>query len=682
MHLFLKRFGATGFALAYISAAAFFSFALDWVALEAHPADGNRFLHYLDQLVLVSITAVALYFLLSAVLREHRDEKKRHARTRKAYDELFRAHPHPMCLADPANRRIVEVNDAAVARYGWSHEEFTRLRVDDVQYPPPIDNLNDYFSGYPNVSKRQHIGAKQHRDKAGRPFWVEVTAHPVHRHGRIMQLVTCVDISAQVDVARKTRKALRHLEDAERLGNCGAWEWHPGSGELRISRGFRRLLGLPQTQQTISRAAIEALVVPQDRKDAMSSGQKALEQGYCETRIRTRDANGNVRHFREVAHRQTHGDQTSVVIGSVVDETNHVRYTRELERREAEIRQLMTRLPAPVVLHHPSQDGVIHFANPAFYRMMHLSTDDRHSLISLTACIKNTGHEDRVNALMDSEAPSSQRWKKTELTLIRPDATEVRVQVQSSPVHFEGMDLIQLVVHDLDEEILLREQLSRANHRLSQLSSHTLTVLETERSMLSRELHDDIGQLLVALKTNARALRDRWPEGHPVPDEADMLSEIVSEALAKVRNRSRLLRPPQLDELGLEHAIASEMRRVLGPSGINSDLQADCPDQRLPIEPTTTAFRIFQEAMANAVRHGAPSRICVGLKVDKGNLQLVVEDDGAGFDIERSEPGLGLINMEERTSIAAGQCWIESEPGIGTTVRVQLPLYPQGAKEA
>lgn len=550
MHLLLKRFGATGFALAYISVAALFSFGLDWVALDAHPTDNPTVLHFLDQLVLVSITAVALYFLLSAVLREHRDEKKRHARTLKAYDELFSAHPHPMCLVDPANRRILEVNDSAVERYGWSHQEFTRLRVDDVQYPPPTDSLNDYFSGYPNASKRQHIGAKRHRDKAGQPFWVEVTAHPVHRDGKIMQLVTSVDISAQVDVARKTRKALRHLEDAERLGNCGAWEWHPGSDELRVSRGFRRLLGLPETQHTISREAMEALVVPEDRRDAMSSGQRALEQGYCETRIRTRDESGDIRYFREVAHRQALAEQTSVVIGSVVNETDHVRYARELERREAEFRSLMARLPAPVVLHHPSRDGLIHFANPAFYRMMHISAEDRQGILSLTACIKNTGNDARVNALLDSQAPSSQRWERTELTLKRPDGTEVRVQAQSSPVHFEGMELIQLVVHDLDEEILLREQLSRANHRLSQLSSHTLTVLETERTMLSRELHDDIGQLLVALKTNARSLRNQWPEGHPVPEEADILPDIVSEALAKVRNRSLLLRPPQLDELG------------------------------------------------------------------------------------------------------------------------------------
>lgn len=86
--------------------------------------------------------------------------------------------------------------------------------------------------------------------------------------------------------------------------------------------------------------------------------------------------------------------------------------------------------------------------------------------------------------------------------------------------------------------------------------------------------------------------------------------------------------------------------------------------------------------MANAVRHGEPSRVCVSLTVCDGNLQLTVEDDGAGFDIEHSKHGLGLINMEERTSIAAGQYWIDSEPGMGTTVRVRLPLYPQNAKEA
>jgi PAS domain S-box-containing protein len=677
MYRFIRRVGALKFALIYIAIAAALSVGLDWLSISMDQNDHRHddVFHFLDQIVLLSITAIALFILVKAVISESRAERKRLEDTLVAYDQLFKAHTQPMWLVDPDDRRILDVNETAIARYGWSRDEFLALTADDLQFPPPQTEgeLDTHFQNFLQGT-REHITAKRHRTRAGAPFWVELTTHPVHFDGVDMLLVTAVDISVQVEAARRARKALKHLEDAEELGRFGSWEWHPGSPIVNASRGFLHLLDAPQNQTELPLEVAIDRVHPEDRHISRGAVRKCLETGSAEAQFRGMLSNGEIRYYREIFHRQVYNGQEYVLMGSIIDETDQILYTQTLERQESDLRAMLMGLPVPVLLHEPGETGKLVVANPAFYCMLGIAEGEEASINTLDQAGAGPEQQRLLKEIFSLNGNRTTCARKQVVLLRRSNGSVFRVHLHCTQLQLSERLLVQIVIHDVDDEIVLREQLRQANSNLSKLNSKTIKVLEQERALISRELHDDIGQLLIAVKTNTRSLFNKWPAGEPKPGEADLISDILEELVTKVRDRSLMLRPPQLDELGLTHAISWEMRRVLGSTAIRSQLHDRVSTEKMPPEPTLTAFRIFQEAMTNAVRHADPKRLDVIIEADERELKIIVEDDGIGFDPQKQIGGLGLVNMQERATLVAGILTISSVTGEGTRVEAALPL--------
>jgi two-component system, NarL family, sensor histidine kinase UhpB len=196
---------------------------------------------------------------------------------------------------------------------------------------------------------------------------------------------------------------------------------------------------------------------------------------------------------------------------------------------------------------------------------------------------------------------------------------------------------------------------------------------EAERRAVARELHDDFGQVLTALKLNLQA-----KGGH---GDAESIA-LVDGAIARMRELAQDLRPPLLDELGLEASLRWYVEREAKRAGVTSRLALAPLAQRPPATVETTAFRVAQEALTNVIRHAQAHVVAVELRESDGSLQLVVRDDGRGFDVpaarKRAAHGgsQGLLSMQERAALAGGDLEIESKVGRGTSVRARLPLTP------
>src|SRR5262245_47488261 len=147
----------------------------------------------------------------------------------------------------------------------------------------------------------------------------------------------------------------------------------------------------------------------------------------------------------------------------------------------------------------------------------------------------------------------------------------------------------------------------------------------------------------------------------------------------RVRDLSLNLRPPLLDEMGLVPALKGYLESQSDLTGLQIEVHGESP-QELPGEVEITAFRVAQEAVTNAIRHGAASRIVVGVSNGAGGLEITVEDDGKGFDARAAIEGpttgknLGLLGMQERARMLGGRFELESAPGKGTRVRIRIPL--------
>lgn len=224
----------------------------------------------------------------------------------------------------------------------------------------------------------------------------------------------------------------------------------------------------------------------------------------------------------------------------------------------------------------------------------------------------------------------------------------------------------------------LQEQ-SRLRGELQAVAQRLLTVQEDERRTLSRELHDDIGQSITAIKLAATSLTDEGLAAEPQV-RREILDEVIAiadQTVLKLRNLSLLLRPPQLDSLGLEAALRGQVALLSRNSRLTIDLQVGPVAGRLPAAAELACFRIAQEALTNVARHAGAGSAEVTVSIedtDTGEaLVLRVADDGRGLDPARPV-GLGLVTMRERAAQLGGRVTISPRPGGGTLVCATLPI--------
>ncbi|APD11282.1 histidine kinase [Pandoraea vervacti] len=213
--------------------------------------------------------------------------------------------------------------------------------------------------------------------------------------------------------------------------------------------------------------------------------------------------------------------------------------------------------------------------------------------------------------------------------------------------------------------------------QLRQLSAYLQTVREAERTRLSRELHDELGQWLGGLRLGLNYL-----ETQPDMPQADrsahiqMLKELVDETLDAVHRIATDLRPAVLDELGLHAALEWLTESFAQRHGLQCDLlMPEAVTACLDSECSTAIFRIVQESLTNASRHGQPTHVRVSLALRDGHCHVSIADDGRGMDTTRAGHGqrLGLMGMRERALMLGGAFEIESAPGQGTRVNVRIP---------
>jgi two-component system, NarL family, sensor histidine kinase UhpB len=237
--------------------------------------------------------------------------------------------------------------------------------------------------------------------------------------------------------------------------------------------------------------------------------------------------------------------------------------------------------------------------------------------------------------------------------------------------------------HDITDRVEGHVALELAHERLHALSRRVLSIQEEERRTISRELHDDLGQTLAALKIGLHRLQAKGGQKDP-----DLLAQCLSateEVIERLRTIARELRPPQLDPLGLADAMAWLAERQARVSGVKIECDVDGLDgARPPAGVENACYRIAQEAINNATRHAGAKAVKIALRRKNRELELSVRDDGRGFDPQlvraRASGNLGLTTMEERAQLAGGRLEIRSTKGRGTTITAVFPDWPGGAK--
>lgn len=226
------------------------------------------------------------------------------------------------------------------------------------------------------------------------------------------------------------------------------------------------------------------------------------------------------------------------------------------------------------------------------------------------------------------------------------------------------------------ENAILFEQMQASTARMKSLSRRLVEVQESERRHIARELHDEAGQALVSLRYGLRLLEREIAEGGSVTGRVADLVRTTDSVIDGLHRLAADLRPPSLDHLGLEAALRQYSRSAGTKFGLAVRFKArGFAGKRLPAAVETALYRVVQEAMTNVVRHARATRVDVLAEHRGDRVMVMIEDDGVGFEPDRAEHGahFGLLGMRERAETLGGTLTMESAPGAGATIVVEVP---------
>jgi PAS domain S-box-containing protein len=366
------------------------------------------------------------------------------------------------------------------------------------------------------------------------------------------------------------------------------------------------------------------------------------------------------------------------------DITERKRMEDTLRESEERLRMLFEQLPIGVTL--LDQNRKVIYANPALEKMLDLSEDDLLQGKHLNRrYIRPDGTPMPPEEFASVRAFREQQLvRDVEIGVITESGKTIWTSVSAVPFPMADQGVVVATIDitarrraDQEREYLF-EQVRAGREQLQALSRQLLEAQENERRSIARELHDEIGQTLTATKINLQALTQRT-----AASELDLTDSIgaVERALQQVRNLSLDLHPSLLDDLGLVPALRWSLDRQAKGAGFTTHFVAAPLETRPPAEIEIACFRVAQEALTNVARHAQAKHVHIELRQrDAVELQLIVRDDGVGFDVraarERAMQGasLGLLGMEERVRLVGGQIEIESAPGRGAEIRARFPM--------
>jgi len=370
-------------------------------------------------------------------------------------------------------------------------------------------------------------------------------------------------------------------------------------------------------------------------------------------------------------------DGRRVVLSMARDVTERRRAEDALRISEERFRTLVETAPDGIFI---QTGGRFRYVNPAALAQFGLPDDS--ALIGQP--VLDWFHPDhqeavreRIRILLEERRPVGPRIEP----IVRADGGRIVVEVTAAPFSIDGEPGALVFMRDVTAREQARDALTQTTEQLRELSHRLMDVQETERRLLARELHDQIGQALTAIKLDLRAVR-RQPE--TAAERLDDATALLDHTLSQVRDLALDLRPAILDDLGLVPALRWYVERFTARSGIAGQFWCDDDDDgkgfQIDLAVATACFRVAQEALTNVAKHAEARHFEVELTHRPDGLRLIIRDDGQGFAREAlpADQGLGLSGMRERVEQAGGRLTIRSEPGRGTELRLDFPAPGAG----
>lgn len=417
---------------------------------------------------------------------------------------------------------------------------------------------------------------------------------------------------------------------------------------LTLSSMLRRARG------TLSKLALSRFIQPQDQ-DAFNLLLRRITQTHepqeCDVRLVLPGGADTWVHLQAVLARDKDGGWH--VRLALSDITELARAQRELFDSELRYRTLIEVAPSPLLVHDGKQ---IVYVNPAAIKMFGAGTAA--DLLG-TEMLILVRPDFREISRLQMEVSDLQRdtLPMFDHKLIKLDGSTLTVEMQSTAIMYDGAPAFQVAMTDVTER--------------RDFSKRQLDAIEDERKRISREVHDQVGQVFTALKLSLELL----PRGALPTEQGIAIMQALEMGIAATRKITAELRPRLLDDLGLTAALKHLCDQMLGVVNLDFSINVDAQESLDPNQ-SLSLFRIAQEALTNVLKHSAAKHVSVSGRRGTDRYIFCVKDNGQGFTSRNTRAdAMGLVSMQERALIMGGSCTVESSLKHGTLVEVVLPLH-------
>lgn len=624
---------------------------------------------------------------IQGIMRDITERKKNEqilAESEKRYRNLFMSNPNPMWVYDLETLAFLDVNEAAITTYGYSRNEFLSMTIRDIR---PEEDVKKLLSNIKSaVYGPEYSTGWRHLKKDGSIIHVEIRSNAIEYHGRKAKLVSAIDVTAKKnaeDELKASNEKLKAFFDSNLIGIIFGDIY---GGVFEANDEYLRIIGYTR----------------EDLKKGLVRWDKITPQEYLaldEERIKEAQMKGVCTPYEKQYIRKDGslvwvfvgyilvGDNREKSVAYILDITQlkeaELKQSKLREEKEELLRMLqlqINRMPFGYILFN--EDLQVDFWNPAAEKIFGYSSSEVMGKAPYGLIVKEE--------LREYVEKIKFEWLKGNTSAhsinenLTKDGRTIICEWINTPLLDEKGKFKQLLsmVQDISDRIKTHEEIKRQREELRALATHLQSIREKERIAISRELHDELGQILTSIKMNmtllGKELSDKL-DGVDITyflDEIKSMSSLLDRSVKSVRKIISDLRPEVLVNLDLIDAIewqVSEFNRLPGTKCI---FNYNATKRNFNDEFTTTVFRIIQEALTNVRRHSDAKNVFINIESDKENFILSVKDDGIGIkDLQKiKKKSFGLLGIRERAILLGGNLEIKSSAGAGTELIVRASL--------
>jgi PAS domain S-box-containing protein len=644
--------------------------------------DGQNFwIPKIEYLVFIVFTGVVLYLLISRY--RHLWHKKQQEITRKE-EEFIRTH------LDRFNKVTAITNDVlwdwdAHTDTVWRNENYEKIFGYTAKEMNP--GTSDDWLNYVHPHDKQRVQRALDEGFASSRNSVETEYRFITKDGRVLDIldrafiyrdehgkpVRMIGSMQDITALRLSQKSLQdsdeHYRNIVENAHEGIWQINEKGITTFVNDTVAEML-LSTKEEMLGRPMLD-YVFPQDIEAAISRMKLHLHGVKQQFEFQLRKKNGDAIWVLVKGTLLFDGEEYKGSIGLITDISALKASTLILQESEEKYKLLFSKNPMPMWVYNAKTFEFLAVNEAA---LKHYGYEREEFLQLKVTEIRPSDELDRFlqsNMIRDGNIRNAGVWKHR-----KKNGDLIEVEVLAQRIVYEGNDALLVLIHDVTDKLKNEQALLKSYEQIKQLASHLQEVREQERKRIAREIHDELGQHLTALKMNVSWMdKQTSADDEVIKMKMRQTINIINESNLAIRKILNELRTDFVSRTSISETMESQCLQLQHQTGIKAIYNIETVNFEIEDSVSACLYRSLQEAFTNIIRYANAASVWVDLKTQNGNITLKIRDNGVGFDPQKiSSHSFGLLGIKERVHDLHGFFRLESAPGKGTALHLEIPL--------